>query len=198
MAVTTQPADVLLILAAISRYGEALDWARQEATERWGAVALESDRFSFTETDYYQPTMGSHLLKTFLVFERLIDPAELAAIKLETNTWEADYAKLQRHPEPRPLNLDPGYLTPAKLVLASTKDHSHRVYLSRGIFAEVTLYYKAGRWQHREWTYPDYRRPDFQQFFSRARDYLLNTPGGRPASQGTALGEGELREGGPP
>jgi hypothetical protein len=199
MAVTTQPADVLLILATISRYGEALDWTADKATERFGPVALESDRFSFTETDYYQPTMGSDLLKTFLAFERLIDPAELAAIKLETNTWEADYAKLQRYPEPRPLNLDPGYLTPAKVVLASTKDHSHRVYLSLGIFAEVTLYYKAGRWQHREWTYPDYRRPDFQHFFSRARDYLLKPPpGGRPASRRAAASEGEAREGGPP
>ena len=85
---------------------------------------------------------------------------------------EAAYAKLQRHPEPRPLNLDPGYLTSAKLVLASTKDHAHRIYLSRGIYAEVTLHYQDRGWQHHEWTFPDYRRADYQEFFTHARDHL--------------------------
>jgi hypothetical protein len=68
------------------------------------------------------------------------------------------------------LNLDPGYLTAAKLVLASTKDHAHRLYLGQGIYGEVTLSYRQGHWQHREWTYPDYRRADFQDFFLRLRD----------------------------
>jgi hypothetical protein len=82
--------------------------------------------------------------------------------------------------EPRPLNLDPGYLTPAKLVLASTKDHAHRIYLSRGIYAEVTLFYKDRHWQPREWTFPDYRRADYQEFFSQCRAYLRGgTPGDR-------------------
>lgn len=81
---------------------------------------------------------------------------------------------LGRHAESRPLNLDPGYLTPAKLVLASTKDHAHRIYLRDGIFAEVTLVYRKGKWQPLEWTYPDYRRDDYQQFFTRCRERLLN------------------------
>jgi hypothetical protein len=75
------------------------------------------------------------------------------------------------------LNLDPGYLTPAKLVLASTKDHAHRLYLARGIYAEVTLYFKGRRWQYRDWTFPDYRRDDYQQFFSACRE-LLRRRGG--------------------
>jgi hypothetical protein len=76
-------------------------------------------------------------------------------------------------PESRPLNLDPGYLTEAKLVLASTKDRDHRVYLDRGIYAEVTLHYQRGRgWQPRPWTYPDYRSEPYLQFFTRCRQYL--------------------------
>jgi hypothetical protein len=116
--------------------------------------------------------MGTDLKKQFVVFEQPIDPAALADIKRQTNAWEAEYAALGRHPEPRPLNLDPGYITAAKLVLASTKDHAHRIYLRDGIYAEVTLAYRDRRWQPHEWTYPDYRRDDYQQFFTDCRRLL--------------------------
>jgi len=141
---------------------------------QFGPIVLASTPFDFTETDYYTSTMGADLKKQFLAFERLIDPATLAEIKCETNHWEAEYAALGLHEEPRPLNLDPGYITPAKLVLASTKDHAHRLYLSGGIYAEITLMYRERRWQPLEWTYPDYRREDFQEFFTQCRRWLLN------------------------
>jgi hypothetical protein len=89
-----------------------------------------------------------------------------------TNRWEEEYAAASDHAESRPLNLDPGYLTLGKLILASTKDFAHRIYLARGIYAEVTLQYKHRRWQHHEYTFPDYRRADYQQFFSECRDTL--------------------------
>jgi hypothetical protein len=116
--------------------------------------------------------MGPGLTKQFFALERLIEARQLVEIKLETNRWEAEYAAAGGKPEPRPLNLDPGYLTLAKLVLASTKDHAHRVYLDRGIYAEVTLHYKHDRWQHREWTFPDYRRADYQRFLEQCRREL--------------------------
>ena len=113
--------------------------------------------------------MGPGLKKVFFAFQRPFDPAELVDIKLETNRWEEEYRRRQAGPcrKPRPLNLDPGYLTLGKLVLASTKDFAHRIYLSRGIYAEVTLQYKHHRWQHHEYTFADYRRDDYQQFFTR-------------------------------
>ncbi len=163
---------VLLILAAISRHSEALDWARQTAEAAWGPIALASPRFEHRETTYYEATMGADLTKTFFAFERLIDPADLAAHKETSNLWEQDYAQQARHPEPRPLNLDPGYLTEAKLVLATTKDRDHRIYLDRGIYAEVTLHFQRGAWQPRPWTYPDYQRADYHAFFLRCREYL--------------------------
>lgn len=168
----TEPEPVLLVLAAFSRHPAALDWAKARAETEFGPVKLASPRFSFVETAYYEPTMGAGIQKCFWAFERLIDPVELVAIKRATNAWEAEYAKSAAHDEPRPLNLDPGYITAAKLVLASTKDHAHRIYLSDGIFAEVTLFYKDRAWQHRDWTFPDYRRADYQQFFSECRDDL--------------------------
>jgi hypothetical protein len=169
-----QPSSVLLLIAACSRHDAALDWARERALRLYGPTIFSSPPFDFTETDYYAATMGAGLKKQFLAFERLIDSAALAGIKRETNDYEVEYAALGRHAEQRPLNLDPGYLTPAKLVLASTKDHAHRIYLGDGIFAEVTLVYRQRKWQPMEWTYPDYRRDDYQRFFTQCREWLLN------------------------
>jgi hypothetical protein len=167
------PSPVLLVIAASARYVETLEWARTRCIDHHGPIALASDAFDFTETEYYADTMGADLKKRFLAFERLIDPAALPDIKRQTNEWEAEYAALAHHAESRPLNLDPGYITPAKLVLASTKDHAHRIYLRDGIYAEITLAYRARRWQPREWTYPDYRRVDFQDFFTQCRNHLV-------------------------
>lgn len=172
MGDTLPHSPVLLLVAAFSRYDEALDWGRARCIEAFGPLALESDRFEHNETTYYERQMGTGLRKTFWVFERLIDPAQLVEIKLQTNQWERDYAASAGKPEPRPLNLDPGYLTEAKLVLASTKDRDHRLYLDRGIYAENTLFYRARQWQARPWTYPDYQRSDYHLFFTRCRDYL--------------------------
>lgn len=163
---------VLLIVAAFSRYAAALDWARQRTSERWGNVVLSSDRFAFTDTPFYEKEMGTDLTKQFFAFEKLIDPSELVQAKLDSNDWEREYAGAAEHEEARPLNLDPGYISEAKLVLATTKDRDHRLYLDRGICAEVTLYYHRGQWQHREWTYPDYRRREYHEFFVQCRDYL--------------------------
>lgn len=162
---------VLLILAAFSRYDEALDWARETAENAWGKVALTSSRFEHRETSYYESTMGTDLKKIFFAFDSLFDPAELAMRKVTSNAWEIDYQRLGRHPDPRPLNLDPGYLTEAKLILATTKDRDHRIYLERGIYAENTLYYHHRAWRARPWTYPDYLRPDYHQFFVECRNW---------------------------
>ena len=172
MGQPTPHPPALLMLAAFSRHDAALAWARARAIDAWGPIALESPAFDFAQTDYYEPTMGSALRKMFFAFERPFDAADLVDIKLQTNQWEEQYAHSGGHAEPRPLNLDPGYLTLGKLVLASTKDFAHRVYLSRGIYAEVTLRYRHQRWEHHEFTFADYRRADYQRFFSQCREAL--------------------------
>lgn len=167
-----QPAEhdpVLLIVGAFSRFPEALDWAKRELERHFGPVALESPRFAFTETDYYAPTMGEGLEKQFYGFQRLIRPEEIVGIKLQTNALEEAYSRQGGHDVPRPLNLDPGYLSMAKWVLASTKDHAHRIYLGSGIYVELTLRYTAGEFAPWPWTYPDYRRDDYRAFLLHAR-----------------------------
>jgi hypothetical protein len=172
MGQAAPPQPVLLLLAAFSRHDDALSWTQCRAESHWGPVALVSQPFAFEQTDYYTASMGAHLKKQFYVFENLIDPATIVEIKHITNAWEVEYAQTADAGVPRPLNLDPGYLAAGKLVLASTKDHAHRVYLSKGIYAEVTLHYRHGLWRPHEWTYPDYRLAENQAFFDRARRYL--------------------------
>jgi hypothetical protein len=162
----------LLITAAFSRYDEALVWAKKKLEAVWGPIAMESEAFEFRETNYYEPTMGPGIKKIFWAFEKPFDAADLVDVKLAANRFEEEYAAEAQLPEPRPLNIDPGYLTLGKLVLASTKDFKHRIYLNRGIYAEVTLFYKHHRWQHHDCTFADYRREDYQRFFTQCREML--------------------------
>ena len=164
---------VLLVAAITSRYGEAIEWAIAQASQAWGPVSLQSDLFDFQETGFYEKTMGGDLRKQLVAFQ-WFDPANLPGCKIASNQWEEQYARDHAHPEARPLNIDPGYITEAKLVLATTKDRDHRVYLRDGIYAEVTLHYQQNRWTESRWTYPDYRRTDFQSFFTECRNHLRN------------------------
>ncbi|MEM7457108.1 MAG: DUF4416 family protein, partial [Planctomycetota bacterium] len=147
---------VLLITAVISRYDEAFEWTRQKMTDRFGAVEFEGPVFDFDQTSFYSRTMGEGLKKQFLAFSKLLPPDEIADAKVFTNQLEEQFADSNQYPESRPLNIDPGYVTEAKLVLATTKDRDHRIYLRDGIFAEVTLHYQGDQWQTSRWTYPDY------------------------------------------
>ena len=72
----------------------------------------------------------------------------------------------------RKINIDPGYMTLAKVVLASRKNYSHRIYLGRGVFAEVELFYKDGIFNAMPYTYPDYRDDAFLRIFAAARSLL--------------------------
>ncbi|MBO7725436.1 MAG: DUF4416 family protein [Thermoguttaceae bacterium] len=169
------PEPVQLIIAAFAAEEEAFAWGKERAIETFGPIWRESPTFFFNEfTDYYAEEMGAVLLKRFWAFERLIGMDELAAIKVMTNGWEDELARSQEKTRRvcRPLNLDPGYIDLGKLILASTKDHLHRIYLRDGIFAETTLYYSQKAWQKLPWTYPDYQSEGYQAFFTECRNRL--------------------------
>ena len=176
-----KPTPPSLLLAAIfSRHSAALEWARVRLEQTWGTCGLISPAFDHSETDYYATEMGTGLIKQFWVGDTLFDPAQLANLKIQSNAWEGELSGSGDYAEARPVNIDPGYLMLNKLVLASTKDRAHRIYLRDGIYAEECLFYVAG-WQARPWTYPDYQRNDFQSFFSLARELLkdrIRTSGG--------------------
>jgi hypothetical protein len=123
----------------------------------------------FDYSDYYAREMGAALRKKYLVFAPLMDRERLPEIKTSTNGWEREYAREGK----RTVNLDPGYLAHDKLVLATTKDFFHRLYLREGIYAEVTLSYRQGRFRFFSWTYADYQDPGLHEMLLRARGGLL-------------------------
>jgi len=172
MGEISRPRPVLRIVAAFSRHPAALSVGQAALEAEWGGIELVSDPFPQHETNYYDAEMGTQLHKQFWAFSSLVDSSELADWKILSNRLETQIAAEGDWPEDRPLNLDPGYLTEAKLLLATTKDRDHRIYLRDGIFAEVTLRYQRKQWVPWPWTYPDYQRPEYHYFFDECREYL--------------------------
>lgn len=149
-------------------YQETADLKRlnDQLASRWGPIDLKSDPFFFNFTDYYAGEMGEDLVKQFYAFENLILPDSLADIKNTTILIEKELS----FEGPRTVNIDPGYLEESKLVLASTKNFSHRIYLKNGIWAEVTLRYEKGDFVVHPWTYPDYAQPLAIEFLKTVRE----------------------------
>ncbi len=139
-----------------------------------GPFDLKSRVFPFCFTDYYQEEMGSDLYRRFVGIENLIPQDALTEIKHRTNEIERNQFALSGEKiSRRRVNLDPGYLTPAKIVLASTKDYAHRIYLGQGIFGDLQLKYEQGAYQPLPWTFPDYRMQESLTFFVELRRLYL-------------------------
>jgi hypothetical protein len=162
----------LLVLACFSRHPEALAWATERLVTLYGPIALTSPDYDFTHTSYYEKSMGAELKKRFLVFDGIRPPDILPATKRATIALENELANTHRFSEARPLNLDPGLLQLGKFLLATTKDQAHRIYLSNGIYGEVTLRFQHDAFDVWPWTYADYREPFVRDFLARAREHL--------------------------
>jgi hypothetical protein len=141
--------------------------------EQFGEIDLVSPNYSFEFTEYYTPEMGPDLTRRIVSFEKLFDPADLAKAKLITNDLELKFRDILRNSSAgRIVNLDAGYLTLGQIILATTKSYSHRIFLQRGIWAEVTLYFYKGRYEKWQWTYPDYADGRYNDFWLSMREKL--------------------------
>ena len=168
-----QPQPVKLIIGILAADETSLAAAIKAINKPFGVIDLASDVWPFTQTDYYKDELGPNALRQFVSIEKLIDPGKLAQIKHDTNSLEQQLADSLKLPLPRPVNLDPGFIEPSKLILASTKNFSHRIYIGNKMFAEVTLMYEKGNWRHFEYTFPDYRQSCYQNFLTKVRCRLL-------------------------
>ncbi|MDR3330723.1 MAG: DUF4416 family protein [Endomicrobium sp.] len=137
--------------------------------EKFGKIDLISDVLSFDFSNYYNSEMGDNLKRFWVSFEKLIFAYDLVGIKIFTNFIEDLFAINSK----RIINIDPGYITPANVILATTKDYSHRIYLSNGIYGEVTTIYKNNRYIKLPWSYPDYLSNIATAFLLKARIILV-------------------------
>lgn len=165
MGTPKPPERVTLIVGMISGKSGMFDSSEAELVRLFGPIDLRSPDFDFDCTDYYELDMGSGLKRRFISFQKKIDPGRLAGIKLKTNDLEKASASRNSSVK-RPINLDPGYVSRSKLVLASTKNYWHRIYLDYGVYAEVTLVYRDKKLTPLETTYPDYRSEEYLDFFT--------------------------------
>ena len=137
----------------------------------FGSIEDKSEVFNVDDfTDYYQKEMGTNVRKMIISFSDSITLEMLPDMKLKSNALEQEFLASGK----RTVNIDTGYLTQAKVVLATTKDYMHRIYLDHGIFADLHLTYTGNSFQPQKWTYPDYKQEPVINFFNKVRTTLRN------------------------
>lgn len=143
---------------------------REELESKFGEIETVSPSIPFSFTDYYNPEMGDGIERFFVSFKNLVSPDFLREAKLYTNALEKEYLI----PTGRSINLDPGTLSTANIILATTKNRSHRIAIGSRLYAEVTLIYQNHGFMSFPWTYSDYKSREVQEILLSFRNDLLN------------------------
>ena len=167
-----KPEPVKLIIGVLAANAQYLKTAIESLESVFGESELASETWLFDKTDYYKVEMGPLILRQFISFKRLISQRSLAKIKRRTNKIEKKLTQTVGSEFPRPVNLDPGIIEPSKLVLATTKNFSHRIYIGKKMYAEITLIYNRHKWKAFDYTYPDHQQDCYLDFFSKVRTRL--------------------------
>lgn len=164
-----KPEPVMLFAGCLYSEGNYLSIAKDELISLLGNIRMESEEKDW-HSGYYEDELGSPIKRKFLFFDRLMDPGEIADIKLKTNSIESELSLEGK----RKINIDPGYITPARIVLVSTKDYAHRLYLRKGIYGEVTMVYssKECKFKPHMNTYRDFQDEENLEYFLKAREEL--------------------------
>lgn len=169
----SRPSDadpVKLIASVFSSDEVTINGAIGDLADVYGALDYVSETIPFLYTDYYEREMGSRLKRRFVAFEGLIRPESLPDVKIRTNELESRTEAAGK----RKVNIDPGYVSHAHLILATGKGFTHRPYLRDGIYADLTLMFRDKAFHPLPWTYPDYADEKTRDMFRRIRDkYVL-------------------------
>ena len=170
MSTPNKSEDVKLICSLFSSEKELVGNVISELEEAFGPTDWTSPCLFFNRTRYYEKEMGWPLHRRFITFRKLITPEEIVEVKLFTNGTENRYLDKTR----RRINIDPGYISLERLVLATGKNYTHRIYLSKGIYADLTMVFNKGSFKPLEWTYRDYSDPDAIVYFNNIRERYKN------------------------
>lgn len=186
MSIPKSAEAVKLIVSILAADHGELNLVLRRLESLYGSPDVIGLPLVFEYTDYYTPEMGPALIRRFVSFARLIRPETLPDIKIATNVLEEETEEHRRK-----VNLDPGYISAAHLILATGKGYTHRPYLRRGIYADLTLIFRDKTFHALPWTYPDYANSDQIDFFNRIRSrYIVQI------RQGAAKGLEESMRGG--
>ncbi len=170
MGIPRKPKPAKLFMSLITSEDNIIRKAMGDLSNIYGEIDFISEKLPFNFTDYYKREMGENLFRHFITFKDLIPMESLPDIKNETNRLEMKYASSDGN---RRLNIDPGYICPSHVILATTKGYTHRPYLRDGIYADLTLIFRNKSFRPLDWTYPDYRQESIIMLFNRLRrDYL--------------------------
>ncbi|MGH7854606.1 MAG: DUF4416 family protein [Candidatus Binatia bacterium] len=171
MGTAREPKPAKYFAALLSSNSDLLAAAERDLSSILGEIDGRSEMVWWTASKFYEKEMGCGLLRRFVSFANLRSPADLAAIKVQTQRIEDEYR--MGDSGGRRLNLDPGYLDAYKVVLASTKNAGQRIYLGSGIYGEATLLYHDAAFHGLEYTYRDYLWPDTLAFLTQLRAHYL-------------------------
>lgn len=159
------PDPVKLVMSLLTGERALLTEVQRELASRYGELDMVSPILDFDFTDYYEREMGPGLVRRLVAFTTLINPEELVPVKIATTTMENTLVVAGK----RRINIDPGYVALAHVILATGKGFSHRPYLGQGVYADLTLIYGEGDYRPLPWTYPDYRSAVIVNFMRQAR-----------------------------
>jgi len=165
MSKPQEPKPAKLVIGLFMKDRALFEPLAVELASEFGSLDMVSPWMPFDYTTYYEQEMGTPLLRRLLAFKTLIEQLDLASVKLTTNQLEDQYTRNGR----RRVNIDPGYLSYERFVLASGKNFVHRIYIGQKIYADLTLIYQQGAYQKLPWTYPDYADRPITSFLTRAR-----------------------------
>ena len=143
-----------LFAAVLYREEPLLEQTRKLLSDVFGPEDHVSRPVPFEHTGYYREEMGEPLFRIFISYSSLVNPQYLVTAKLEAHRIEQELAVSGAR---RQVNIDPGVLDYLKVVLASFKYQAQKIYLDRGVWADLTLYYRKGGWARFEWTFPDFK-----------------------------------------
>jgi len=170
MSTPNESDKVKLFSSLFSTEKKLIDQVIDQLVALFGPPEVISAWLSFDRTRYYEREMGWPLHRRFILFKDLISPEDIVDIKLKTNEIEGKYSNECK----RQINIDPGYISLERLVLATGKNYTHRIYLSNGIYADLTLVFNQGTFKPLEWTYRDYSDPESIDFFNNERAKYKN------------------------
>ena len=169
MSKLQEPPLVALFISIIFNKDSELENCINDLIAEYGEVELLSSRFDFGFSDYYNEEMGDDLSREFISFKKLISRDNIVEIKIYANYLEEKYSTKGR----RTINIDPGYLSAEHMVLSTGKGFSHRPYLGKGVYADLTLLFQDNKFKSLEWTYPDYKTEQIQNYFYELRKLYL-------------------------